>query len=427
MQSSDIPTVVVSKVQPLHKSVRRSHFWLLLALLLLGGGGFGWWRVVASSATVTTTAEQPPMPVQTITLAPKTIEERSEFVANLQSRRAVMLRPRTQGQITQILVTPGQRVEAGTVLIQIDPAEQQAVVNSGYAGVASAQANVDSASAVLRSLEAERLSKVAEMQLSQVEYDRYASLAAEGAVSQQTRDQYASRLQVAQASLQAVDGQIQAQRAAVVRAEKAVQEAQSRIQAQQVQLQYFQITAPFAGVVGDIPVKVGDYVDTSTPLLTVAENDRLEVNFSIPADRASFLQMGSSVDITDGQGQHLGRSEVFFIAPNTAGSTQSVLVKALLHNTKNHLRTEQFARANVVWKQRSGVRVPTTAVIRLGGETFVFVATPSGAGFVAQQRLVELGSIDGNEYQVVSGLEPKEKVIISGLFALQEGMAIAPQ
>ncbi|HEY9644708.1 MAG TPA: efflux RND transporter periplasmic adaptor subunit [Coleofasciculaceae cyanobacterium] len=428
MKSSELSMSAQNADQALPKSVRwRSPFWLLLMLLLLGGGGFVWWRGLASVDQSTATAQQPPMPVQTITLQAKTIEERSEFVANLQSRRSVTLRPRTQGQITRILVTPGQRVAAGTVLIQIDPSEQQAVVNSAHASVASAQANVDNANAVLRSLQAERLSKVAEMELSQVERDRYEALATEGAVSAQTRDQYASRLEVARASLQAIDQQIQAQRASVVRAEKAVQEAQARIQEQQVQLQYFQITAPFAGVVGDIPVKVGDFVDTSTSLLTVAENDQLEVNFSVPAEQASRLQIGSSVDVTDGQGNRLGTSQIFFIAPNTAGTTQSVLVKALLNNTNGQLRTDQFVRASVVQTQRTGVQVPTTAIARLGGETFVFVAEPSGTGFVARQRLVELGGIEDNEYQVLSGLKPGEKVIVSNLFALREGMAIASQ
>ncbi|PSB22759.1 efflux transporter periplasmic adaptor subunit [filamentous cyanobacterium CCP1] len=428
MKSSELSVSDQNAAQPLPKQAEwRSPFWLLLMMLLLSGGGFAWWRGLTPVEQSTATAQQPPMPVQTITLQAETIEERSEFVANLQSRRSVTLRPRTQGQITRILVTPGQRVEVGTALIQIDPSEQQAVVNSAHASVASAQANVDNANAVLRSLQAERLSKVAEMELSQVEHDRYASLAHEGAVSAQTRDQYASRLEVARASLQAIDQQIQAQRASVIRAEKAVQEAQARIQEQQVQLQYFQITAPFAGVVGDIPVKVGDFVDTSTSLLTLAENDQLEVNFSVPAEQASRLRIGSSVDVTDGQGNRLGTSQIVFIAPNTAGATQSVLVKALLNNTNGQLRTDQFVRASVVQTQRTGVQVPTTAIARLGGETFVFVAEPSETGFVARQRLVELGSIEDNKYQVLSGLEPGEKVITSNLFALREGMAIAPQ
>ena len=426
MQSSELSSVSQDNLKPSPKHpLKRSPLWILLTLLILGTGGIGWWRVLSPTNQSAASAQQPPMPVQTIALQAETIEERSEFVANLQSRRSVTLRPRAQGQITQILVTPGQRVEVGTVLIQIDPSEQQAVVNSTYASVALAQANVDNANAVLRSLQAERLSKVAEMELSQVEHDRYAALAREGAVSAQTRDQYASRLAVTRASLQAIDQQIQAQQASVVRAEKAVQEAQSRIQEQQVQLQYFQITTPFAGVVGEIPVKVGDFVDTSTSLLTVAENDQLEVNFSVPAEQASRLRIGSAVEIADGQGNHLGTSQIVFIAPNTAGTTQSVLVKALLNNANGQLRTDQFVRASVVQTQRTGVQVPTTAIARLGGETFVFVAEPSETGFVARQRLVELGSIEGNEYQALSGLEPGEKVIVSSLFALREGTTIA--
>jgi RND family efflux transporter MFP subunit len=423
--SSPTNSATSSSSQSTSSSSRR--LWWLLGLLLLGGGlGVGW-VLAPEREPVPVTAQQPAMPVKTLALQTSTIAEGAEFIASLRSRRSVSLRPRVQGQITQILVTPGEQVAAGTVLIQIDPDEQQAAVSGTSAAAESAQANVDNARAMLRSLEAERVSKLSDVELNQQEYERYAALAEEGAVSQQIRDQYANRIEVARASLSAIEEQIRAQQAAVVRAEKAVQEAQARIQAQQVQLQYFQITAPFAGVVGDIPVKVGDFVDTSTELISVSGNDSLEVNFSIPAERATQLQMGSPVELLDSQGRKLGTSQVFFIAPNTVNTTQSVLVKALFNNTEGQLRTDQFVRANVIWNQQPGVLVPTTAVTRLGGEAFVYVVESSESGSVARQRLIELGNLEGNSYQVLDGLKPGERIVVSGILALQDGAAIAPE
>lgn len=203
---------------------RRSRVWWLLGLLLLGGGGLGVWQVLARREPVPTTAPPPAMPVKTLTLQSRLLQERSEFIANLRSRRSVTLRPQIQGRVTRILVTPGAQVTAGTVLAQVDPAQQQAAVNSNSAATESAQAEVATVRATLRSLEAERRSKLSDVKLAQQDYNRYSQLAAAGAISQQTRDQYANRLEVARASLGAVEEQIQAQQATVIQAEKGLQE-----------------------------------------------------------------------------------------------------------------------------------------------------------------------------------------------------------
>lgn len=406
---------------------RRPRVWWLLGLLLLSGGGLGVWQVLARREPVPTTAPPPAMPVKTLTLQSRLLQERSEFIANLRSRRSVTLRPQIQGRVTRILVTPGAQVSAGTVLAQVDPAQQQAAVNSSSAATESAQAEVGTARATLRSLEAERRSKLSDVKLAQQDYNRYSQLAAAGAISQQTRDQYANRLEVARAGLGAVEEQVQAQQATVIQAEKGVQEARSRTQEQQVQLQYFQITAPFQGTVGDIPAKVGDLVDPSTQIAMVADNTALEVNFSIPAEQISQVNIGDSVELVDNRGQRLGTSRVFFIAPNATGTTQSILVKTLIDNPDGRLRTEQFVRARIIQSQRPGVVVPTTAITRLGGEAFIYVVEPAQSGFVARQRLVKLGAIEGNDYQVLDGLRAGERVIVSGVLALRDGMPVTPE
>ncbi|GAP99484.1 efflux RND transporter periplasmic adaptor subunit [Leptolyngbya sp. NIES-2104] len=406
---------------------RRARMWWLLGLLLLGGGGLGVWQVLARREPVPTTAPPPSMPVKTLTLQSRLLQERSELIANLRSRRSVTLRPQIQGRVTRILVTPGAQVSAGTVLAQVDPAQQQAAVNSNSAATESAQAEVATARATLRSLEAEQRSKLSDVKLAQQDYNRYSQLAAAGAISQQTRDQYANRLEVARASLGAVEEQTQAQQATVLQAEKGVQEARSRTQEQQVQLQFFQITAPFQGTVGEIPAKVGDLVDPSTQIVTIVDNTALEVNFSIPAEQVSQVNIGDLVELVDNRGQRLGTSRVFFIAPNTTGTTQSILVKTLIDNPDGRLRTEQFVRARIIQSQRPGVVVPTTAITRLGGEAFVYVVEPAQSGFVARQRLLKLGAIEGNDYQVLDGLRAGERVIVSGVLALRDGMPITPE
>ncbi|MGH8003085.1 MAG: efflux RND transporter periplasmic adaptor subunit, partial [Brasilonema sp.] len=166
----------------------------------------------------------------------------------------------------------------------------------------------------------------------------------------------------------------------------------------------------------------------------------------------SQVCQGTPVEVKDAQGKILGISRVFFIAPSANNNTQSILVKSLFDNSKNQLRADQYARARVIWSQRPGVLIPTTAVTPVAGETFVFVTaqapakSPQGEKtqgnqqreksqgeqqgapqFVARQKRVKLGNITGNNYQVLEGLQPGDKIIVSGILNLRDGVPIIPE
>ncbi len=361
------------------------------------------------------------------TLQTNIVENSSEFIATLESRRSVTIQPRIQGQVSQIFVRSGDRVTEGTPIIQVDPAEQQASVSSFTAGAQAAQAELRNAQATLSSLEAQRLSRVSELKLNELQYQRYSNLYNEGAVSQQVRDQYASSVDVARANLNALNRQIQAQQAVVTGAEKSYQQALSNIKQQQVQLQYYTIKAPFTSTVGDIPVKVGDFVNTSTQLTTITQNQPLEVNISIPNRQVSWLRLGMPVELLNEQNKTISTSKVFFISPNIKNTTQTVLAKSLFPNPNNLLRADEQVRVKVVWNKEPGVLVPTTAVSRVAGQNFVFVVQKEKSGLVAKQKLVQLGNVQGNNYQVISGLKPGERVATTNVPNLSDGAAIIPE
>jgi RND family efflux transporter MFP subunit len=286
------------------------------------------------------------------------------------------------------------------------------------------------ARATLKSLEAERPSYVANVQLYQQNYEKFVSLAQQGAVSRQSSNQFANRLAIAKTSLDAIDSRIQAQRSNILQAEKSLQQANVNTQTQQ--LQSDKITAPLSGTVGNIAVKVGDLVNTSTQLVNITQNRPLEVNISVPLQQGPQLRKGMPVEVMNTQGEKLGRSRVFFIAPNASNETQGILIKALFDNPNGQLRADQLLRARVFWNQRPGILIPTTAMTRIGGDTFVYVVetetSPQGVSQqVARQRRVKLGEIKGNNYQVLEGLQPEDKVIISGLLNLRDGVAIVPE
>jgi RND family efflux transporter MFP subunit len=329
-------------------------------------------------------AAPPAVPVKLANVEATAVQDASEYVATLRSRRSITLRPQTDGQIRRIFVRSGDAVKAGDVIMQIDPSRQEAS---------------------LRSQEATRVARQADLNYARQQYDRMAALFKEGVVSRQQLDQARSTLDAAQAQVDALGAQVREQA---------------------VQLRYYRITAPADGEVGDIPVRQGDYVTPQTTLTTVDRNERLEAYVSVPIERAAGLRLGLPVLIVDRTGATLATSRIFFISPQVNDETQSVLVKAVVDNPGGRLRAEEFVRARVVWNTFEAPVVPVPAVTRLNGQPFIFVAEERDGALVARQRAVQLGAIFGNGYVVRKGIEPGERVVVSGVQKLRDGAPVSP-
>lgn len=372
--------------------------------------------------------EAPATRVKLATVKLGTIRETSDLIGRVESRRSVTLQPQINGRVSQIFIQPGAAVTQGTPLIQVNPDQQQTQVISYRAAAAAAQADLNNARASLIPLEADHRAKVSNLDLQKQEYERYSLLYQQGAVSRDVLDQRRNSFETAKAELDAAIARIQVQGAVIANKGKLLQQAQANVSGQKVELQYYQISAPFTGTVGNIPVKIGDYVNTSTQLVTVTQNQPLEVNISVPSERARDLHLGMVVQLIDQQGKLIGNSKVFFISPNINQQTESILIKALFENAAMRLRADQQVSARIIWDERPGVLVPTAAVSHLGGQDFIFVAQSKGKSqLVARQKPIKLGDIEGSNYQVMAGLKPGERIVISGVQQLSEGAAIAPE
>ncbi|MBK5297478.1 MAG: efflux RND transporter periplasmic adaptor subunit [Vicinamibacteria bacterium] len=325
-----------------------------------------------------------PTPVGIQILVPKPVTITSEFVGVLKSRRSSEIRPQVDGIITQIFVKSGDRVAPGRALLQIDPQREQAALESNQAS---------------------RVAQEAAVRFAQQQYDRAKQLLDAGAMSQQEFEQAETNVNTASAALEAL---------------------KARERQAGLQLQYFRVTSPTGGVVGDIPVRVGDRVTTSTVLTTVDQQAGLEAYVQIPIERAPEVRVGLPVRLTDAQGAVLAETAIDFVSPQVDDRTQSVLVKAPVPASRG-FRTEQFVRALVVWRNEPGLTLPTTAVTRINGQYFVFVAEPAAKGFLARQHAVKLGELRGNEYVLIEGLKAGDRLIVSGVQKVRDGAPVAPQ
>jgi RND family efflux transporter MFP subunit len=334
-------------------------------------------------------AQGPPaggaMPVKVIEAKAVPVNDASEYVSTLKSRDSAAIMPQVEGQITQILVHSGDRVAAGAPMIEIDPLKQQATV---------------------KSQEGARAAQVANLSLAKQQYDRAQGLSGAGVISKQELDQAKATYESAKAQMEALDAQVNEQ---------------------QVQLHYYKVVALRAGIVGDIPVHVGDRVTTATLLTTIDQPGSLEAYVYVPIERSSQLKMNLPVQILDGSGKVLADSRVSFISPQVDNTTQTVLVKARILNGNDALRQSQFIRARVVWGTHKNPEVPILAVSRLAGQYFAFVAEASNGGFVARQKPLTIGQTVDNDYEVQDGIKPGDKVIVSGTQFLRDGMPVMPQ
>jgi len=327
-------------------------------------------------------AGPPAVPVKVQQVQEQPVGEASEYVATIKSRHSATIMSDVEGWIFGIHVHSGQFVHKGDTLMEIDPRRQAAAVS-----------NYDQ----------QKASKEAALQWAKVQLERTQALAASGVVSKQDLDQAQSNYNAALADVKAVEAQIASQ---------------------QVQLKYYSVFAPTDGIVGDVPVHVGDRVTNTTPLTTIDERSGLEVYISVPSEHGRQIKMGAPVEVVDENDKVLLRTNVYFISPQVETGTQSILVKAPADQAADVLRSMQLVRARIVWSTHSGITVPVVAVTRVSGQFFAFVAEQDNGKLVARQRPLQLGEIVGNDYAVLSGLKPGDEVVVAGGQNLAEGTPI---
>ncbi len=403
------------------------------------------------------------------TLKPATLVDSNAYVGTLEARQRVELAPsRTSGRIKQILVREGDVVRQGQRLIEIEPQQEQQdlVAATGNLKVAMADlkaaeaeyrqreaerdrasADVETAKADLASVEAQVQRVKAELTLAEEEYKRAKFLESEDVVPTQTLDEATRTLNATQAELESTEKTRDAQKQALKAQEKNLQAAERRVdqslanvdsrqsaivqaQGQQgataVTLGYNFLESPITGVIGEFnEKKIGDSVSVGERITTITDNQVFYLNVNIPIENRNRLRKGLPVELINRDNSPGTRGQITYIAPQVDQNAQSVLVKMAFRNDGS-LRDRQYVQARVIWETQPGVLVPTSAVSSLGGQKFVFLAQPgeSENSLVAKQVPVEVGAIQGQSYQVVSGVKPGDRIAVSRILDLKDGRAI---
>lgn len=471
-------------------------FGLVLLTVAVGGGGKWWLtsRIAKNGPPQGAFAMQPQaVPVKLETLKIGILENSTPVVGTLEAPRSVMLKSEVDGRVRKILVTEGARVEAGApiFILESDDLEAElfqakARLENAKAGlakletgnrpedIAEAKAQLNQAQARLANAKVgarpEEIAQAqAQIDAAQAEADlatdrvnRYRNLQEEGAISQDLFDDLLKKERSAKAILTEAQRRLVELRKGrqsdlneltaaveqarqnlkrlengarveeIAQAQAEVAQAVAAVKMIEVKIKKTQVVAPFAGIVGDIPIKLGDYVDSGDDLTTITENNVLEVNLSIPLEKAADLRIGLPVEILNEKGQTETKGEISFISPDVTANSQLVLAKATIKNGSGNLFNRQFVQAKVIWDKRPGILVPSAAISRIGKQNFVFVAqsiTDSQSNkpqLIAKQKLVTLGAIQGNDYQVLDGLKAGDKIVTAGILSLRDETPIQP-
>jgi RND family efflux transporter MFP subunit len=355
------------------------------------------------------------------------------------------------------------KAEADLRTIEAQRDAAKAEVANREANVASARANLANAEQILQQRAAELQKEDANLRLAEINLGRSQQLFKEDVVPKQdldnktterdtakaNRDAARKTVAAAKASRDDAKASVDAAIAALNQAKQNFKAAQERVSAAiadvdrqkasifQAQGQlgstnqtliYNQVVAPISGVVGNIPVKVGDFVKVGQELTIITQNQIMELNINVPVGFSSQLKLGTPVDMINADGSTTIKGSISFISPVVNQQEQTILAKVRFDNNGS-LRDQQFIRVRVIWDSQPGLLVPTSSVQTIGGEKFVYVAqegqSPDGKPTkIARQKAVVLGNIQGQNYAVISGLSPNDQLITAGILNLRDGVPV---
>nr|WP_286209054.1 efflux RND transporter periplasmic adaptor subunit [Azospirillum sp. A1-3] len=348
----------------------------LVILGLLGAAlyGFNSFRAKAI-ADFFANNKPPPTPVALADATVQTIPKYLPAIGTLQAARQVTVAPEVAGRVERIPFESGSRVKVGDPLVQLNDATEQA----------------------------DLLAQRAQARLAELNLERYRDLRRSQATPQSNVDQYQAQLDEINANMK---------RTTALIGQKLIK-------------------APFDGDLGIRQVNVGDYVNPGATIVTLTDLSQLYINFTLPEQALPKLSVGQGVLINvDALPGRDFEAKITTIEPQVSADTRAVKVQATMDNRERQLRPGMFASVRVVLPpQPDTLTVPETAVdyTVYGDSVFVAVKKQGQDGkeqMVVERKAVKTGDRLANRVEIRSGLNPGDRVVVSGQLKLDNGAAV---
>jgi membrane fusion protein (multidrug efflux system) len=333
----------------------------------------------ASSAPVNSEASAPRLTVGVATAHQQDLVRTAQTQGALFPKEKAVLATEVSGAIAQVYADLGDQVKPGQVLLRIDAREYQLRADSAQAQLEQAQARLANASS---------------------SFERMREMNREHLVSGQQFDQASAEYRVAQADADAADKMLGLARK---------------------KLNDTYIRAPFAGFVQKRTASLGEHVAEGTALYELIATDPIKLRGQIPERFVPMAKVGMKLELTiDARPDKTFYGTVTRVAPALDDTSRTLLVEAEVPNPDGSLKPGYFAHVTVDLGHDRALFVPETAVLRYAGVARVFVFTDG----IVKSREVTTGAIEGNQIEIISGLQPGEKVVVTDVDRLADGTPV---
>jgi RND family efflux transporter MFP subunit len=312
--------------------------------------------------------------VTVLTITPSRVEEGYEVAGTVRSDRTSLVASRVMGVVTSLLVREGDAVQAGQLLLTIDDREAAQKVRSAS-----------------MALEAARQNKA----LAEITWQRYRNLYAEKALSRQEMDQIETQKKVAEAEYERV---------------KAMAEEAKTYHS------FSKVNAPVSGIITEKRIDVGSMATPGMPLLIMEGGGGFHIEAAVDESLGDKIKTGMAVDISVDKMKRPVHGMVREIFPVVDSQSRTFIIKVGFKD--NQTKSGRFVRIKVLLGTREALLVPGKAVVKKGQLTGVYAVDEQG---MITYRLVRTGMSYSGGTEILSGLNPQDRVIIDGVERVVDG------
>ena len=354
---------------------KRMVLMLVVMLALLSSLGFVKFRQVQSAVQAASHFQPPPEAVTSIVVRQEQWSATMGVIGTMEAVHGVTVSADLPGTVERISFDSGQAVHAGDVLVELDTRQERAQ---------------------LASLEAQR-------DLARTNFTRMQQLVNEGIISRAEFDQATAQQKQTEANV----GEIRAT------------------------IERKTIRAPFTGILGIRKVNLGQYLAAGNAVVPLQSLDPIYVDFGVPQQDARAVRVGSTLQVTSDD--LVGKKfpgHVTAIDSVVDQATRNVQVQATLSNPGGQLKPGMFVQVALGFgKDRQVIALPASAISYAPYGDSVYVITslkdPKGNPYRGvRQQFVKVDGSRGDQVAIVSGLNPGDEVVTSGVFKLRNGAAV---
>jgi RND family efflux transporter MFP subunit len=392
----------------------RGSFYVIVPVFVAAVVGCGTGVKGESSSTG---AAAPPLAVTTTASIERPIRRFLEVTGTLAPQEEAEVAAEVQGRVIATPVERGTRVADGDALIRIASTEMEAQVAEADANAAQIVGRLGLADG--SEFQVDRVPEVANaranLQLAEGDFERAKMLFDRQLLSKADFDSRNAQAEVARR-------QYDIARNGAVQQFQALLAARARVSLAKKALADTVVRAPFAGVVGQRLVSVGDYVARGTKVASVLRTNPLRVNLTVPQQYSAEVAVGRPVllEVDAAPGQRF-EGQVRYVSPALQTDSRTLVVEALVANDKGVLKPGSFATARIEQaSERPAVLVPAASVRTVSGTSRVYVISADRA----EERIVTVGQSVDDLVEINTGLKAGENVATSNLDKVVDGAQI---